>query len=142
MCALRSRRVPRSLRSQPQAAATVTPPSPVSSLKPVPRQSGQLGSMSASVQVAAELLALLGAVQLLQRLSLDLADALAGEVEHLPDLLERLGLGPVQAEAQAQDALLLLVQLAQGLAQQTLQAVLEEDEVRGGDGLLLQLVGQ
>ena len=31
--------------SQPQAAATVMPPSWVSRRKPVPRQSGQLGSM-------------------------------------------------------------------------------------------------
>src|SRR5678815_1645932 len=114
MRAPRRSRGPRSLRSQPQGVATVTPPSRVSRRKPVPRQSGQVGSMGSlgSVQVAAQLLALLGAVELLQGLGLDLADALPGQVEQLPDLLQRLGLGAVQAEAEPQHPLLLLVQLS------------------------------
>src|SRR5947209_20314395 len=51
-----------------------------------------------SVQIALQLLALLRAIQLLQRLRLDLADALARQPHHLADLLERLGLPFVQTE--------------------------------------------
>src|SRR6185436_8725327 len=68
-----------------------------------------------SVQVAPELLALVRAVELLEGLRLDLADALPGQVHHLADLLERLRIGSVESEAQPQDLLLLGVELGQGV---------------------------
>src|SRR4051812_48492943 len=51
--------------------------------------------------------------ELAQRLALDLADALAGQAEALADLLERLGLLVVQAEAHAQHRRLALVHLVE-----------------------------
>src|SRR5262249_30655842 len=51
--------------------------------------------------------------ELRQRLALDLADALARQAEALADLLERLGLLVVQAEAHAQHRRLALVHLVE-----------------------------
>src|SRR5262245_24149136 len=52
-------------------------------------------------------------VELVQRLALDLADALAGQAEALADLLERLRLLVVQAEAHPQHGRLALVHLVE-----------------------------
>src|SRR5579883_1594369 len=59
------------------------------------------------------LLALQVLAELAQGLALDLADALARQAEALADLLERLGLLVVQAEAHAQDRRLALVHLVE-----------------------------
>src|SRR5262245_6102332 len=100
------RRNPLSWTLQAQRDDTRSPSAPVRSSNPVPPQTGQ-GSFirasrssrsSESVEVAPELLAFLGAVQLVQGLGLDLPDPLAGEVHHLSDLLERLRVLAVQAE--------------------------------------------
>ena len=66
---------------------------------------------SVAVEVVAQLLAAVGVAELGQRLGLDLADALAGDAELPPDLLERAGLAVVEPEAQPHDLLLALVQL-------------------------------
>src|SRR5438067_4603256 len=54
-----------------------------------------------------------GVAQLRHGPGLDLADALAGEVEVLPDLFERAGLAPVEPEAEPQDLARPLVQRGQ-----------------------------
>src|SRR5262249_37916909 len=97
---------------------------------------------SPSVEVPPQLLALLGAVQLVEGLRLDLANPLAREVHQLADLLEGLRILPVEAEPQPEDPLLLLVELAQGLLDVAAQRLPEEDEVRRGDRFLLELVGE
>src|SRR5262245_63261490 len=81
---------------------------------PVPPHAAQAALLSrssmrlpASVQVALQLLALLRAVQLLQGLGLDLADALARQPHHLADLLQGLRVPLVEPEPQAQHLLLL-----------------------------------
>src|SRR5688572_6240808 len=51
-----------------------------------------------------------GVPELRHRPGLDLADALAREVEELTHLFERSGLTPIQAEAQGQDLTLPLVE--------------------------------
>src|SRR2546427_660601 len=93
-----------------------------------------------SVQITLQLLALLRAIQLLQRLGLDLADALARQPHHLADFLERLGLSFVQTESQPQHLLLLRVELSQT----GVQMVLERGSQQGHDGrrdhVLLELV--
>ena len=61
-------------------------------------------------------LAALRVAQLGERLGLDLADPLAGDAELAADLLERLGLAAVEAEAQPHDLLLALGQLAEHVA--------------------------
>src|SRR5437867_5950630 len=66
-----------------------------------------------SVQVALQLLALLRAIQLVQRLRFDLADTLARQAHHLADLLEGLRLALVQPETQPQHLLLFRIELAQ-----------------------------
>ena len=55
--------------------------------------------------------------QLSDRLVLDLADALARDAEDLADLLERVRLAVVHAEAQAQDVCLTLCQRVEDLAE-------------------------
>src|SRR4051794_11502363 len=57
-------------------------------------------------QVVLELPAPRGMAQLAQRLGLDLADPLAGDVELLADLLEGPGAAVLEAEAELQDAAL------------------------------------
>src|ERR1019366_4060829 len=49
-----------------------------------------------------------------ERLFLDLADALARDVQHGADLLERHRLGPVESEIEAQDLRLALLEPRQG----------------------------
>ena len=58
------------------------------------------------VQEILELLAAAGVAQLAQRLGLDLADALARDVELLADLFERTGTAVLNAEAELQDLFL------------------------------------
>ena len=53
--------------------------------------------------------------ELAHRTRLDLADALAGEVEVLADLFERAGLAPVESEPQSQDLTLALVERSEQL---------------------------
>ena len=61
---------------------------------------------SSSVQKILELLAAGGVAQLAQRLRLDLADALTGDIELLADLLKRAGTAVLDAEAQLEHLLL------------------------------------
>src|SRR4051812_30132506 len=68
----------------------------------------------------AELLSLREGLQLLQRLVLDLADALARDVERPPDLVERARVLPAQAVAQLEDAALAIAEVLQRLAQRLL----------------------
>src|SRR3954470_21294127 len=65
----------------------------------------------------AELLSLREGLQLLQRLVLDLADALARDVERPPDLVERARVLPAQAVAQLEHTALAVGQVLQRLAQ-------------------------
>src|SRR4051812_4071443 len=65
----------------------------------------------------AELLSLREGLQLLQRLVLDLADALARDVERPPDLVERARVLPAQAVAQLEHTALAVRQVLQRLAQ-------------------------
>src|SRR5262245_9924587 len=94
-----------------------------------------------SVEVTLELLALLRAVQLLQRLGLDLPDALARQAHHFANLLQSLRLPFLQPEAQAQDLLLLRVELSQAGVQVILERGAQQRHVRRGNDVLLQLVG-
>src|SRR5688500_12214675 len=64
---------------------------------------------------------------------LDLADALPGEVELVAHLLQRAGLAPVEAEAQAQDLALALAQGGQQAGQLVGQQCLG-GRLEGGDG--------
>src|SRR6267142_4331017 len=94
------------------------------------------------VEIALELLAFLRAVQLLERLGLDLPDALARQPHHLADLLERSRLSLVEPEAQSQDLLLLRVEGPQTGIEMILQRRPHQLGVRRRDEVLLQLVGQ
>src|SRR5581483_11296849 len=83
---------------------------------PFPREGGRAGGRGeldgeevARTRVAA------GVAQLRHRPRLDLADALAGEVEVLADFLEGAGLAAVEAEAEAEDLALALVEGAEEL---------------------------
>src|SRR5207247_2380759 len=67
-----------------------------------------------------KLLSLGQALQLLERLVLDLADALAGHVERAADLVERARVLPAQAVAQLEHAALPVRQVLQRLAQRLL----------------------
>ncbi|HVI23863.1 MAG TPA: sigma-70 family RNA polymerase sigma factor, partial [Myxococcales bacterium] len=72
---------------------------------------------------AAEILtkeALREALQLLERLVLDLADALAGDVERAPHLVERARVLTAEAVAQLEDAALAVGEVLQRLAQRLL----------------------
>ena len=79
---------------------------------------------SDSDQVIAQLAATAGMAQAVQRLVLDLADALAGQAELLPHLFQRVAAAVVQAKAQAQDARLARRQGGQDVVQLVLQQVL------------------
>src|SRR4051812_5890204 len=68
----------------------------------------------------AELLGLREGLQLLERLVLDLADALARDVERAPDLVEGPGVLPAQAVAQLEHAPLAIGEVLQRLAQRLL----------------------
>src|SRR4051794_28388727 len=65
----------------------------------------------------AELLRFSELLQLLERLILDLADALAGDVEGPPHLVERAGVLPAEPVAQLQDAALAVGEVLQRLLQ-------------------------
>src|SRR5690242_6359877 len=67
-----------------------------------------------------ELLSLGQALQLLERLVLDLADALARDVERPPNLVERARVLPAQAVPQLEDAALAVAEVLQRLAQRLL----------------------
>src|SRR5215210_4294417 len=69
----------------------------------------------------AELLGLRERLQLLQRLVLDLADALARHVERAPDLVERARVLPAEAVAQLEHAALAVGEVLQRLAQRLLR---------------------
>src|SRR5207302_992115 len=76
----------------------------------------------------AKLLRLSEALQLLERLVLDLADALARDVERAPDLIQRARMLPAEAIAQLEHAALtvgeVLERLAQGFLGQDLRRAL------------------
>ena len=55
-------------------------------------------------QIVAQLAATTGVAQAAQCLALDLADALSGEAEFLPDFLQGIAATILQAKTQAQDA--------------------------------------
>src|SRR5690606_2329912 len=67
-----------------------------------------------AVAEVAQLLAAVGMPELGQGLRLDLADPLPGDPELPPDLLERARLPVLEAEAEADDLLLPLVELLEG----------------------------
>src|SRR5678816_1665867 len=94
------------------------------------------------VEIAAELLALLGAVELLQRLRLDLPYAFARQVHHLADLFESLGFLAVEPEPELDHLFLLGVQLIQGRMQQRLERRTKKQRIRRGHHFLFELVGQ
>src|SRR4051812_44132937 len=79
----------------------------------------------------AELLRLGEALQLLQRLVLDLADALARHVERAPDLVERARVLAAQAVAELEDAALTVGEVLQRLTQRLLREDLGRALVRG-----------
>src|SRR4051794_32365151 len=79
----------------------------------------------------AELLRLGEALQLLQRLVLDLADALARHVERAPDLVQRARVLAAQAVAELEDAALAVGEVLQRLAQRLLREDLGRALVRG-----------
>src|SRR5215218_2634685 len=68
----------------------------------------------------AELLGLRERLELLERLVLDLADALARHVERAPDLVERARVLPAQAVAELEHAPLAVGEVLQRLAQRLL----------------------
>src|SRR3954447_9282062 len=67
-----------------------------------------------------QLLSLGEALELLQRLVLDLADALARDIERPPDLVERARVLPAEPVPQLEDAALAVGEILQGLAQRFL----------------------
>src|SRR5882762_3856645 len=99
----RARRAPASSRmTNPVPPQCVHGPASNVSIGLLPKRRGRCCPWPAGlVEVALELLAFLGAVQLLQRLRLDLADPLARQPHHLADLLQGLRLSLVKPETQA-----------------------------------------
>src|SRR4051812_9577433 len=85
----------------------------------------------------AELLGLRERLQLLERLVLDLADALARDVERPPDLVERARVLTAEAVAQLEDAALAVGEVLERLA----QGLLGEDLGRALVGRFGALVG-
>src|SRR4051794_3272917 len=73
-----------------------------------------------SLSDVAELLSLGEALELLERLVLDLADALARHVERAPDLIQRARVLPAEAVPQLEDAALAVGEVLQRLAQRFL----------------------
>src|SRR5579875_274232 len=93
--------------------------------RPMPRaEANQSGDV-------AQLLGLSQRLQLLQRLILDLPDALAGDVERAADLVERARMLATEAVAQLEDAALAVAQVLQRLAQRLLGEDLGGALVRG-----------
>ena len=91
----------------------------------------------ASVQKVLEFLAAAGVAQLAERLGLDLADALARDIEFLADLLKRAGAAVLNAEAQLEDLL-----FARGQGREYVhQLLLQQRERRGLARLARALVG-
>src|SRR5438128_5063088 len=84
----------------------------------------------------AKLLGLGQALQLLQRLVLDLAYALAGDVERASDLVERAGVLAPEAVAQLQHAPFAVGEVLQRLAQRLLGEDLGGSLVRGLGALI------
>src|SRR3954453_16504769 len=84
-----------------------------------------------SLSDGAELLGLGEALELLERLVLDLADALARHVERAPDLVERARVLPAEAVAQLEYAALAVGEVLQRLAQRLLGEDLRGPLVRG-----------
>src|SRR6187200_2764476 len=78
----------------------------------------------------AELLRLGQRLQLLERLVLDLADALARDVERAPDLVERARVLAAEPVAQLEDAALAVGEVLQRLAQRLLREDLRRALVR------------
>src|SRR5215210_1190546 len=79
----------------------------------------------------AELLGLRERLQLLQRLVLDLADALARDVERAAHLVQRARVLPAEPVAQLEDAPLAVGEVLQRLAQRLLGEDLRSALVRG-----------
>src|SRR5690606_20833964 len=94
------------------------------------------------VEVAAQPAAHLRGAQLAKRLRLDLPDALARDAELLPDLFERAIAAILQPEAQDDDALLTLVELAQRLADLIAQQLLGGEIHRRRDRVVFDKVAQ
>src|SRR5436190_22478628 len=78
-----------------------------------------------------ELLSLGEALQLLQRLVLDLADALARDVERPPDLIERARMLAAEPVAQLENSALAVGEVLQRLAERLLGEDLRRALVRG-----------
>src|SRR5262245_55826704 len=73
--------------------------------------------------------------ELLQRLALDLADALAGDVEHAAQLVQRAGLLAAQAVAELEHAALPVRELVEQVAERLLAEAGLGGDLRG-DGVL------
>src|SRR3954454_16763568 len=84
----------------------------------------------------AELLGLRERLKLLQRLVLDLADPLAGDVERAPDLVEGARMLAAEPVTQLEDAALTVGQVLERLAQRLLGQEVR-GAVEGGLGLLV-----
>src|SRR6187551_3812077 len=84
-----------------------------------------------SLSDVAQFLSLGEALELLERLVLDLADALARHVERAPDLVERARVLPAEAVPQLEDAALAVGEVLQRLAQRFLGQDLGGPLVRG-----------
>src|SRR3954464_6286580 len=92
---------------------------------------GRRGCPTFKSSDVAELLSLRERLQLLQRLVLDLADALARHVERPPDLVERARVLPTEAVAQLEHPALAVGEVLQRLAQRFLGQDLGRALVRG-----------
>src|SRR5450756_1937723 len=75
-------------------------------LENCPRQHGRHGPAAGLLQVVLELAGAARVAEVMQRLPLDLADPLAGDVELLADLLKRAGAAVLQPEAQLEHSAL------------------------------------
>src|SRR4051794_8478541 len=109
----RSRAARGSARGNDVWQATRPPGRPAESFRRRSRRASRLGDV-------AELLGLGEALELLERLVLDLADALAGDVERPAHLVERPRMLAAEAVAQLEHAALAVGQVLQRLAQRLL----------------------
>src|SRR5258708_32430005 len=114
--------------------------------KPVPPQCSQVmgtqprwpiaeGCHSSSIQVAPEPLHLTAPAQLLLGLALDLADALAGEAQGLPDLLQRPRRLALEAEAHADHLRFLLIEIVHHGLDPLFEGRADHLQLRRRDGL-------